>query len=44
MIYKQITKETKNGNNTYSELKDFIKDLGNKQAYDLQKLKWWLGY
>mgnify|MGYP003653415198 FL=1 len=32
------------GNNSYSELKDFIKDLGNKQTYDLQEVKWWLGY
>ena len=32
------------GNNSYSELKEFIKDLGNKQAYDLQEIKFWLGY
>jgi hypothetical protein len=32
------------GNNSYSELKDFVKILGNKQAYKLQDIKWWLGY
>ena len=32
------------GHNNYSELKDFIKDLGNKKTYKLEHLKNWLGY
>jgi hypothetical protein len=32
------------GHNNYNELKDFIKDLGNKEIYKLQQVKDWLGY
>ena len=32
------------GHNNYNELKDFIKDLGNKEIYKLQQIKDWLGY
>ena len=32
------------GNSSYSELKDFIKQLGNKDTYNLRKVLIWLGY
>ena len=41
----KVIKILKNhGHNNYSELKDFIKDLGNKEIYKLQEVKDWLGY
>ena len=32
------------GHNNYSELKDFIKEVGNKAIYSIQEVKNWLGY
>jgi len=32
------------GNNSYSELKDFIKDVGNKDLYKAENVFMWLGY
>ena len=34
----------KHGNNSFSELKDFIKQLGNKNNYKLYDVLVWLGY
>ena len=31
------------GHNNYSELKDFIKEVGNKEIYSIQEVKNWLG-
>ena len=42
---KKTIKILKNhGHNNYSELKDFIKELENKEIYKLQNIKDWLGY
>ena len=32
------------GNYSFSELKDFIKDCGNKHNYKAIKVFYWLGY
>ena len=32
------------GHNNYSELKDFIQEVGNKEIYSIQEVKNWLGY
>jgi len=38
----QIVKE--HGNSSFSELKDFIKELGNKKEYEALKVYYFLGY
>jgi hypothetical protein len=32
------------GNASFGELKDFIKELGNKHEYEAIKIYYWLGY
>jgi len=45
-ISKEITIKIlkDHGHKNYSELKDFIEDVGNKHIYTIKEVKNWLGY